>query len=253
MTAYLLHAEGFTDITVMAESFEGLTSHTAGGLWAPSTQLGEKNDEQEALYKKVLRDSLDFYRNVIRDPNNALHSAVGITPLYARQGMAFMKEVAGFYANPENVSVRFGNSNVTREMVRYNDAVFMQVFKYMILLRMPLGCLGLRHLSILDTHLERDKGIKFEQKRITSLFNDTTTRVVINCAGLGARELTGDQELHPVLGNMLYTNNEPNASLNYMILYNTKDTDAPKSKFRLSDGGLILYFPKITDLGRSVV
>lgn len=72
------------------------------------------------------------------------------------------------------------------------------------------------------------------------------TRVVINCAGLGARELTGDSTLHPVLGNMLHTNNEPNNSLNYMILYHTglgEDAGAGSGK-----GAHLLFFPKLTGI-----
>lgn len=71
-------------------------------------------------------------------------------------------------------------------------------------------------------------------KKLNSL-KDVQTRIVINCAGLGAKELVKDSTLQPVLGNVLNMNNDKSDKLNYMILTKSERHD------------LILYFPKVTD------
>jgi D-amino-acid oxidase len=65
-----------------------------------------------------------------------------------------------------------------------------------------------RYLTYLENRLsERDVGI--ERVTVSSLDDPVLdgARVVINCSGLGARELVGDVELYPVLGQLVVVEN----------------------------------------------
>lgn len=75
-------------------------------------------------------------------------------------------------------------------------------------------------------------GVRFESVKIDKLV-ELSERVVVNCTGLGARELVGDTKLHPNLGALLLLNYQdvPLESLQYMVLTEAKE-------------GLLYYFPK---------
>lgn len=130
MTAYTLLDKQFTNITIVAESFENLTSHTAGGLWGPSFQRNDKTKAQIKQYRQVLKDSHVFYKSVIKNPKHPFHKAVAYVPLYACPHMPFVKEVKDHYKKPDEVTVSFGGS-VNYKMLRYNDAIFMHVLRFM--------------------------------------------------------------------------------------------------------------------------
>lgn len=133
MTAYMLRLEKFTNITIVADAVENLTSHSAGGLWAPSFASHDKTPAEEAKYRKILKVSHAFYTSVISDTNHPFHEAVSYVPLYAGSKMPFEEEVNGFYNGPEDVIVTFGDS-VEHKMKKYSDAIFIQVLKCMELL-----------------------------------------------------------------------------------------------------------------------
>lgn len=75
-------------------------------------------------------------------------------------------------------------------------------------------------------------GVRFESVKVNKL-SELSERVIVNCTGLGARELVGDTKLHPNLGALLLLKGQdlPREALQYMIL-----TEAT--------GGLLYYFPK---------
>lgn len=80
--------------------------------------------------------------------------------------------------------------------------------------------------------LLRMSGVRFESVKVNKL-SELSERVVVNCPGLGARELVGDTKLHPNLGALLLLKGQdlPRESLQYMLLTEAKE-------------GLLYYFPK---------
>ncbi|KAH7708718.1 Pyridoxal-phosphate dependent enzyme family protein [Aphelenchoides avenae] len=219
MTAYTLLDKQFTNITIVAESFENLTSHTAGGLWGPSFQRNDKTKAQIKQYRQVLKDSHVFYKSVIKNPKHPFHKAVAYVPLYACPHMPFVKEVKDHYKKPDEVTVSFGGS-VNYKMLRYNDAIFMHVLRFM---------------KSLKAHLDAHKGVTFQERKLSSL-KEVQSRIVINCAGIGAGVLVQMNDVQPFLGNMIHVNNNKSEAIDYMIL-----ARSPQQK-------LILYFPKLTDI-----
>lgn len=46
-------------------------------------------------------------------------------------------------------------------------------------------------------------GVRFERKKITSFGELQTFDLIINCSGLGAQQLTGDESLVPIRGQVM--------------------------------------------------
>lgn len=46
-------------------------------------------------------------------------------------------------------------------------------------------------------------GVRFERKKITSFDDLQTFDLIINCSGLGAQQLTGDEKLMPIRGQVI--------------------------------------------------
>ena len=59
-----------------------------------------------------------------------------------------------------------------------------------------------KYLPWLMSKFQRLGGI-FEQRRVTAIQQLTDYQLVVNCTGLGSRELTGDQDLYPVRGQIV--------------------------------------------------
>ena len=74
-TAYELVKRGYTNVTVVAEKFDGLTSHNAGGLLAPVSM--DNNPEMQAVIDKIGIDAYTFYAEIARgtQPDSTCSSA----------------------------------------------------------------------------------------------------------------------------------------------------------------------------------
>lgn len=112
---------GYTNVTIRAAAFDDLTSHKAGGLWAPAFII-LTNDEKQAIFQRVFKFSLDFYRAVIANPSDPLHRGVVNIPLYNMDRMPYLNDL---YAPPKQITLDFGNS-VRRKMYAYDDAIYME-------------------------------------------------------------------------------------------------------------------------------
>ncbi len=72
-------------------------------------------------------------------------------------------------------------------------------------------------------------------------FSDITEPVIFNCAGLGAKNLTGDKRLIPVQGHLITLKDQPNREeLQYMLNFKVVMTNEQ----RMMRDELIYYAPK---------
>ena len=65
---------------------------------------------------------------------------------------------------------------------------------------------GKRFLPWMMRRVAEEGGVRFETRKVTSLrglSKDLDCDVVVNCAGLGSRELAGDEDLYPVKGQVV--------------------------------------------------
>ena len=178
-------------ITVVAERLEDLTSHNAGGLFEPFS-IGGEPDVQ------LLVESFSFYNQIAR----------GVAP--APEFETFDIELLSLFSSERNPmpslvdlgyvphglpgSMRIGT---VRHEVFLHRIFFMDV---------PLL---MRHL--LDVNVRR--GVRVIRGVRIGDLKELTTPVVINCAGLAARDLVKDTSLHPMIGHLMRLENQPRALL----------------------------------------
>jgi glycine/D-amino acid oxidase-like deaminating enzyme len=223
-TAYKLVNLGFTNITIMAKSFDNLTSHKAGGLFA---YMSSNPDATIAnLVNNLAMESYQEYAQIARQQHPDFTQGARFLPAYfpSRETSDLEPYVlAGIMQPAQDVVIDF-NNGTQHDMVVYDDCIFIDT-PYM--------------MHALKTFLE-DNSVTFIQQEVTDLFA-LDYPIIINCTGLGAAELAGDQNLYPAQGHLLLLKNQNPVDLNYMIElvyeYGTTDDGMPLSR-------AVYLFPK---------
>ncbi len=159
------------------------TSLVAGALWGPSFQ--QPMDKTLAWTETSLRD----FRALARDPDTGVRMAsaltVGALPI-------------GDDMPPQARLIPDLQPCLPEELPAGYSAGFRAT--------MPLADMP-RYLDYLTARLATH-GVEIEQRTVRSLDEATSVApLVFNCAGLGARELTGDASLRPVRGQHVIMTN----------------------------------------------
>lgn len=198
-TAYELVQRGYTNITVLADKFDKLTSHNAGGLLAPVSM--SNNPEIQPLIDKVGIDAYKFYASVAQGKQQDFQNGALIVPAYFedRESSGLEPYVGKVMQPAKDVILDFGNGT-QRKMVSYDDGIFIDTAKMMQALH-----------DFLATK------VKFEKKKINKL-SDVTSSLIFNCSGLGASKLNNDAEVVPVQGHLIMLRDQIPANLQSMIL-----------------------------------
>lgn len=233
-TAYDLEQRGFTNITIVADRFENLTSHNAGGLLAP---VSMNNDaEMQKLIDKIGIDAYKFFARIASKKHPHFREGAVVVPTYfENREDSGLEPYVGVVMQPaKDVILDFQNGK-TQKMVSYDDGIFIDTAKMM---------------TSLNGYLKAKK-IKFVQKKISS-FKDLDTQFVINCSGLGAQQLNHDSEMASVQGHLIMLKDQKPEDLQYMILvYFKESTTQSGQKIKRS----FYIFPKhlensgINDIG----
>lgn len=199
-TTYDLHARGFTNITVVAKSFENLTSHNAGGLLAPVSM--DNSPEMQAVVDKIGIDAYKFYETIAKGTHPDFKEGAVIVPAYfeSREESGLEPYVGKVMEPAKDVTLDFGNGT-TRNVVAYDDGIFIDTAKMMAGLNAFL----------------REKGVTFEQREVTS-FDEIPTKYIINCTGLGSGVLNNDPEMVSVQGHLIMLKDQVPPHMQYMIL-----------------------------------
>lgn len=198
-TAYELVKRGYSNVTVVADKFDGLTSHKAGGLLAPVSM--DNAPDMQKVIDKLGVDAYKFYASVAKGTNADFADGASIHPAYfANREESGLEPYVGQVMEPaKDVTLDFGNGT-TRDMVVYDDGIFMN----------PVGM-----MKSLREYL--DGKVTFEQRKVASL-SDLSAAVVFNCTGLGARALEDDKEEVPVQGHLVMLKDQVPADLQSMVL-----------------------------------
>ncbi|CAK4369406.1 unnamed protein product [Aphanomyces euteiches] len=181
-TALVLLEHGFPDVKIIADNFDDTTSHTAGALWRPfsNAQTPDRTmDKWGDDTARWLKDLLNRYGSatvgIQWTPGTELHDEPHDThPYWAHSVRDFR------FLRPDEAS-RYGKT--------YG-------FSYKSLLIHP------GTLMAWVTKEIRARGGVFEKRTLTSL-NDLDCHLVVNCSGLGARQLVGDSAVYPVRGQVI--------------------------------------------------
>lgn len=223
LTAYMLHQIGYQNITLLAEQFDNLTSHKAGGFCAP-THVTADSTVRERIHIFGI-DSYRFYAAIARKENKDFDpQGARLIPVYVMRDEQRLQAYEGVVMNtPQDVIVDFSNGK-RHPMKVYDDAIFMDTQRLMNSL-----------LSFLQ-----DK-ITLQQKRVES-FDEIKTPFIFNCAGLGARTLNHDVTVTSAQGHQILLQQQPEG-LNYMIGFQAGEgVTAYQQPVRLS----VSLFPKQT-------
>ena len=198
-TAYDLVQRGYTNITIMADRFENLTSHNAGGLLAPVSM--DNDPKMQAVIEKIGLDAYRFYAQVAKGTHPDFKKGAVIVPSYFdnREESGLEPYVGKVMQPAKEVVLDFG-TGTTRKMVAYDDGIFMDTAVMMT--------------SLTDYLKPR---VKFVQKKVNQ-FKDIDSHFVINCAGLGAGALNSDKAVVPVQGHLIMLKDQKPQDLQYMIL-----------------------------------
>lgn len=221
-SAYDLVNRGYQNISIVAEKFENLTSHNAGGLLAPVSM--DNDPKMQKIIDKIGIDAYRFYAEIANKKNPILEKGAVIIPTYFRERKdSGLEPYVGKVMEPaKDVVLDFGNGT-TQKMVAYDDGIFIDTGMMM---------------EVLTNYLKHH--VKFIQKKVNN-FSEIESKYIINCSGLGAVKLNSDQNIIPVQGHLIMLKDENPKDLQYMILIYC-DEDKTKSGQKVKRSFYI--FPK---------
>ncbi len=199
-TAYDLEQKGFTNITIVAEKFEALTSHNAGGLLAPVSM--NNNLEMKKVIEQLGIDGYKFYASIAQKRHKNFKDGATIVPAYFanREDSGLEPYVGKVMNQAKDIIIDFGNGT-KRNMICYDDGIFIDTEKMMI--------------DLLE-YLKKKK-IKFVRKKVQS-FTELKEKFIINCTGLGSSELNRDATMSSVQGHLIMLKDQSPKELKYMLL-----------------------------------
>lgn len=221
-SAYDLVQKGYKDIIIVSERYDNLTSHNAGGLIAPVSM--DNNPEMQKVINKIGIDAYKFFAKIAKNKNpDFKKGAVIVTTYFENREESGLEPYVGVVMKPsKDVILDFGNGT-TRKMVAYDDGIFIDTAIMM---------------SALTDYL-RPK-VKFVQKKIDN-FSEIDSKYIINCTGLGAKELNNDDAMVSIQGHLIMLKDQKPQDLSNMILVYFKEGEtASKQKVKRS----FYMFPK---------
>ena len=198
-TAYELVRRGYQKVTVIADKFDGLTSHNAGGLLAPVSM--DNSPSMQAVIDKIGIDAYKFYRSVAEGRQESFKKGARVVPAYFDgRSDSGLEPCVGVVMQPaKDVILDFGNG--TRgPMVAYDDSIFMDTAVLMRELRATLEPL-----------------VTFEQKKVARL-SDLPEKIVFDCAGMGSAALNDDAQMVSVQGHLVMLKDQQPQDLQCMAL-----------------------------------
>ena len=191
-TAYALKlADEQLDVTIFAEKFSpNTTSDGAAGIFKFSQGEGGMRDTPPELLRRWANDSFQWYKELHKKDCSA---KIGIT------------QTTGFVlsSTEKNEEVKVWASTVDY-VVPLSKAELMQFGPDVKsgLVATTYTCEGLRYLPWLLKKFKGKAG-KVVQRKINSFGELAPYDVIINCSGLGSRDLCKDKELEPRRGQVL--------------------------------------------------
>jgi len=220
-TAHDLIDKGYHNVTVVAENFESLTSHNAGGILAPVSMSNAP--EMQGLIDKIGIDAYKFYMTIINKTHPLIkEGAIKVPTYFQNREDSGLEPYVGVVMEPaKDVILDFGNGT-QQPMVAYDDGIFMNTPGLMKSLRQTL-----------------EGRVKFEQRKIKS-FDEIDTPVIINCSGLGAKDLNNDQEMVSVQDHLIMLKDQNPADMHMILVYFGDDKTASGQDVTRS----FYYFPK---------
>jgi D-amino-acid oxidase len=203
-TALQLIDRGFTNLKVIAEKSEDITSFNAGGL--VDLALDYKNNELEKMnglfesnflqYQKIIKGEKylflqSSFKNVEYYFDNFVNAGIGSL---IKKGILPCEKVNLQLMNKDKIvnSLQVYNSKT----VQVKPSIYMSKIKEYL----------------------KSKGVSFELKKISSL-DEINCRYIFNNTGLGSFHLNNDKKVFPICGHVITLNHEKLSQLNYIMIF----------------------------------
>jgi hypothetical protein len=198
-SALELVEKGYKNITVLAASFENLTSHNAGGLIAPVSM--DNDPKMQKLVDQIGIDAYTFFKKVALKQHAYFNEGAIVVPTYwdNRNDSGLEPYVGKVMMPAKDVILDFG-TGTTRKMVVYDDGIFVDAGKFM---------------DLLHNHLKGK--VKFVTKKIEN-FAEVKDKVIVNCTGNGAKNLSNDDKMVSVQGHLIMLKDQNPKAIDHMIL-----------------------------------
>ncbi|WP_030898557.1 FAD-dependent oxidoreductase [Streptomyces sp. NRRL F-5126] len=180
LTTAVVLAEAGASVRVIAGQVPGATSLAAGAMWGP--YVVEPKDKVDRWGQR----SLEIFRELAEDPATGLRLTSGIeASRTAEAAPDWATALPGFRpCGPDELPTGFTAG-----------------YRFTVpLIDMPV------YLDYLLRRL-RDAGGTVERRQLGTLADAGPTSVIVNCAGLGARDLVPDPELRPIRGQHVVVTN----------------------------------------------
>ncbi|MGW5465675.1 FAD-dependent oxidoreductase [Streptomyces sp. NPDC003996] len=180
LTAGVVLAEAGASVCVMAEQVPGATSLAAGAMWGP--YLVEPMEKVEQWGQR----SLEVFGELAEEPATGVRLTSGIEASRTAEAAPDWATTLPGFRPCEPAELPAG---------------FTAGYRFTVpLIDMPT------YLDYLLCRL-RDAGGAVERRRLASLADAGPASVIVNCSGLGARDLVPDPELRPVRGQHVVVTN----------------------------------------------
>lgn len=190
------HKINIGNIEIVAEKIHDIASWNAGGLWA---QVATSNDEQgQAFVNQLARQSFLTYLQIACDlypqyPHDLVELQSYFTSNKMFAGVEGMIEL-GLLPPPVPVEIHFDTTQHHAQMYKtlyVNTHLFMQTFHKLLL----------------------QANVNIKQKIIHDFDEFDNDTIIINCAGVGAKDLNQDKQMRAVYGHIMTLQNQPKAFL----------------------------------------
>jgi len=209
LTAIMLARAGYS-VHIIASEIENIPSTKAAGFFFPRWRKSS-TPQEIALFTSFGMESYKTYQTIIQGTHPFITQGPKMLPAYygldIDPGFApYIKQ--GLMQPAQNATIDFGNGKIY-DAIEYS-ALFINSSAIMQELYRNINQLG----------------IKIIKKEIAT-FADIEQSIIFNCAGLGAKKLTGDARIVPVQGHLITLKNQPDIEkLQYMINVKVTMTNA---------------------------
>jgi D-amino-acid oxidase len=199
LSALELVNHGYKNVTVVAKSFDNLTSHNAGGLLAPVSM--DNNPKMQKLIDKIGINAYIFYKRIAEGKDKVIQKGARIVPTYfENREESGLEPYVGKVMKPANDVILDFKNGTMRKMVAYDDGIFMDTGSLMASLKKALT-----------------KKVRFKTRKINDL-SELLEKVVVNCTGNGAKTLINDPKMISVQGHLVMLKDQTPSDVEYMIL-----------------------------------
>lgn len=197
-TARLLQRKGFSVTIYAKDTPPDTTSNIAGGYWAPVTLFDNSHATPAFLdqYERASRFAHRYYQNMVGD-----YYGVRWIPMYVLAQHPIRMFDAG------SSLARIADLFPDAQLLEQGDHPFPvpNVLRFWALLIEPPVFLN----AVLRDFLMSGGKLVIRQFENVDAVTALAQPVILNCTGLGAKALFGDQELTPVKGQLSFVPPDP--------------------------------------------